>query len=267
MTSNSAVPVIPECKGNYGSAQCYYYLILVTGWGWDLVSPSPVWPREEWGLPPSPHPVTAREEGRKGGRAVRAGLGQDSAPSPTCGTLARSLPPWCQDLAPLHSRSFGGGAANWRKGTTLPASILAAEQENMPSLSVPCWFCWFLPPFALSLLWPSGTTQRCWIFPSCAHLDHQHKHSLACTGFPFLLRWRFRLWGWGGAFKPGFLGVSSQVTSWGPFQPQWLCVSVPNLFSCIVGEIISNVVSMFAKKLMALKHIWFDVRSTLCVRK
>lgn len=108
MTSNSAVSVIPECKGNYGSAKYYYYyLILVTRWGWDLASTSPIWPREEWGLPPSLHPLQAWE-----GRTVQAGWRQDSAPSFSC-----------VNLGSYFVVSGGGSfarAANWEKGEMAP---------------------------------------------------------------------------------------------------------------------------------------------------
>lgn len=40
-----------------------------------------------------------------------------------------------------------------------------------------------------------------------------------------------------------------------------------NLFSCIVEEIFSNLDNTFAKNLTALKEIWFDVKSPLCVEK
>lgn len=87
MTSNSAVPVIPECKGNYGSAKHYYYLILATGRGWDLANPSPTWPRHERGLP-----LASWGLGRRGGAFARPGWGRlqarcPPAPGETCAAL------------------------------------------------------------------------------------------------------------------------------------------------------------------------------------
>lgn len=46
-----------------------------------------------------------------------------------------------------------------------------------------------------------------------------------------------------------------------------MTLSVLNLFSCIVEEIFSNLDNTFAKKLTALKEIWFDVKNPLCVEK
>lgn len=193
MTSNSAVSVIPECKGNYGSAKYYYYLILVTGWGWDLVSPSPIWPREEWGLPPSLHP--SQDLGRKdcAGRVEPGLCSFFQLWQPWLLLCLHGVRRWllCAAGALVHVQQTG------RKEkcphTTLPASILAAEEANMPSLSVLCWFCWSFPQFTLSLLWPAGTTWCCWFFPSCSLLTclisagpHQHKRSLGLHGISIL---------------------------------------------------------------------------------
>lgn len=210
MTSNSAVAVIPESKGNYGSAKYYYYLILVTGWGWDLMSPSPIWPREEWGLPPPLHP--SHGLGSKGcADRVEPGL---------C-SLLQLLQPWllvclcgvgrwllCAAGALVDVQQTG------RKEkclyTTLPASTLAAEEANMLSFSAD------FAGLSLSLLCCSPL-----VLPGVAEFS---LHALPLPVYPswglpaqVLLGWhgisvssvladrtlRLR-----GASKPGFLGVS-----------------------------------------------------------
>lgn len=149
MTSNSAVSVISECKGNY--AKYYYYLILVTGWRWDLVSPAPIWPREEWGLPlPSTLSKPVKEE------LCRQGGARTLLPLPDAATLTLTLPSWCQEVASFHVQQTK------RKEkcvhTTLLVSILSAKEANMPSLSptlillvfpllysvIPVAFCYYL---------------------------------------------------------------------------------------------------------------------------
>lgn len=129
MTSNSAVSVISECKGNYGSAKYYYYLILVTGWRWDLVSPSPIWCREEWGLPLPSTPLKACE-----GRTVQAGWSQDSAPSSSCSNLGSYF------AFMVSGGGFFPCAANWEKGEMSPCHpsclhLVSKGSKNAFSLS------------------------------------------------------------------------------------------------------------------------------------
>lgn len=129
MTSNSAVSVISECKGNYGSAKYYYYLILVTGWRWDLVSLSPIWCREEWGLPLPSTPLKACE-----GRTVQAGWSQDSAPSSSCSNLGSYF------AFMVSGGGFFPCAANWEKGEMAPCHpsclhLVSKGSKNAFSLS------------------------------------------------------------------------------------------------------------------------------------
>lgn len=87
----------------------------MTGWGWHLASPSSIWPREEWGFPLSLHPLKPGNDGlcRQGGASTLFSLA-------AAATLALTLHPWCQEVAPLHNRRFGAHAANWENGEMPP---------------------------------------------------------------------------------------------------------------------------------------------------
>lgn len=103
---------------------------------------------------------------------------------------------------------------------SLPASLLAAEEANAVPLSVPRLFCRSLPQFTLSpvALWYYPTLLDFpfvlspyalglgWTPPAQALLG-SHGISVSSVLAAQTLRTRR------GAFRPGFLGISDQMTS------------------------------------------------------
>lgn len=130
---------------------------------------------------------------------------------------------------------FFSCAANWEKGEMSPhhpsclhlvskgskhAFSLSYTSFAGLSLSLPClssgpfattWCYWIFPSF---------------LFPSCVIWVglQQHKCSLACMGFLLPLLAAQTLRTRRGVFKPGFVGMSDLMTSWGPCQLQLFCI-------------------------------------------
>lgn len=223
MTSNSAVSVISECKGNYGSAKYYYYLILVTGWRWDLVNPAPIWPREEWGLPLPSTPLKACK-----GRTVQARWSLDSAPSSSCNNLDSYF------AFMVSGGGFFPCAANWEKGDMSPyhpscLHLVSKGSKHAFSLSYTSFAVLSLSLLCLSsgLLLPPDVAgfSHHFYFLTVVWVGLQQQVLLGLYGIsPSSVLAAQTLKARRGVFKPGFAGMSDQMTSWGPCQLQLFCV-------------------------------------------
>lgn len=82
--------------------------------------PGESFPHLAWrGMRVAPFPPPLSRPGKEEGLCMQGGA-RTLLRLPAVATLAFTLPPWCQEVAPLHSRSFGARAAKWEKGEMPP---------------------------------------------------------------------------------------------------------------------------------------------------
>lgn len=165
--------------------------------------PGESFPHLAWrGMRVAPFPPPLSRPGKEG--LCRQGGARTLLRLPAVATLAFTLPPWCHEVAPLHSRSFGARAAKWEKGEMPPRQpsclpLGSRGSERGASLCPPLVLQVSPSVYSLSR-GPLVLPDVAGFFPSCSLLTrwvsagpHQHKRSLARTGFPFPLCWQLRL--------------------------------------------------------------------------
>lgn len=118
----------------------------------------------------APFPPPLSRSGKEG--LCRQGGARALLILPAVATLALTLPPWCQEVAPLRSRSFGARAANWEKGEMPPhhpSCLHLGSRGSKHAIS--------LCPLLVLLVFPSVyavSPVACW-------------HYLVLLVFPFML--------------------------------------------------------------------------------